>query len=304
MTALTIRSILVATDLTPASSELVRNAARLAMDRGAELHVIHVFDDSTRYNPEDRDLLAMQKRTHELRQRLSALLADAIPAGFQVAGSKVAHGGAAVEILRRAGEVGAELIVLGKHRERSFGDRFLGATVERILAVSSVPCLILGGEINLPPRSIVLPADLSAPSLRALRVARAWQDAFQGSELSVVRVVAPGGDDSGRGFSQVDETRRLHEALRQLEHEAPTGTRSAHVVVSSDPAEAILQFSDRAEADLLVVGTHGDGTMIRLLLGSLSSVLHRRAERPILLVPPSIARDQEAVAPMTLVTVA
>ena len=39
-----IRSILVATDLTPASDEVVRAAAGIAAARGADLHLLHAFD--------------------------------------------------------------------------------------------------------------------------------------------------------------------------------------------------------------------------------------------------------------------
>jgi nucleotide-binding universal stress UspA family protein len=53
-------------------------------------------------------------------------------------------------------------------------------------------------------------------------------------------------------------------------------------LLTGDPAEQICSFADEVGARLIAVGTHGYGAMMRLLLGSVSTAVVRRADRPVL----------------------
>jgi universal stress protein E len=308
MPPLTIRSILLATDLTPESDALIGAAARFAHALEADLHVVHVLEHPRLDPRQDRSVLAMQKRTHVLRRSLAAQLDRSLPDGFRVAGSVVAHGSASTQIVRQAAELDVDLVILGRHRERGVGDRLRGATVERVLATATVPCLVLNGSLDLPLRSIVLPIDLSAPSLRALDVAASWQARLGGGEgvdpahLSLLRVVStsPAPD---RNLSRGDDEVRLAELVRDLRSRTAetTGAPDVTVVVGAEPSRVILSHAEERNADLIVMGTHGDGTAIRLLLGSVSSEVHRRAPCSVLMVPPANrALPPAVVAEMTM----
>ena len=50
------------------------------------------------------------------------------------------------------------------------------------------------------------------------------------------------------------------------------------------PAPAILDYAEEAEADLVIVATHGRRGMKRLLLGSVAEEVLRMADRPVLIV--------------------
>lgn len=55
------------------------------------------------------------------------------------------------------------------------------------------------------------------------------------------------------------------------------------------PADCILQYARFLPADLIVIGTHGRGAFERLVLGSVAETVLRRAQCPVLTVPPRAA---------------
>ena len=65
--------------------------------------------------------------------------------------------------------------------------------------------------------------------------------------------------------------------------------RSAGVAVDflvweGDPGEAIIEAATAESADLIVVGSHGRGTVGRFLIGSVSDHVVRNAQCPVLVV--------------------
>ena len=63
-------------------------------------------------------------------------------------------------------------------------------------------------------------------------------------------------------------------------------------LLTGDPAQTICRFADEHEARMIVVGTHGYGTVMSLLKGSVSESVIRRAPCPVL-----VARAHEDEAP-------
>ena len=79
-------------------------------------------------------------------------------------------------------------------------------------------------------------------------------------------------------------------AARQLESfretlAAPTTMRVETTILVGKPAEALTEYADKIDADLIVSGTHGAGLMRRIFIGSVASGLLRKSERSLLLVP-------------------
>ena len=57
------------------------------------------------------------------------------------------------------------------------------------------------------------------------------------------------------------------------------------VVLGGMEAEVIVQESDRCDAAMILMGTHGRSVLGRVFLGSVSSEVVRTADRPVLIVP-------------------
>ncbi len=70
------------------------------------------------------------------------------------------------------------------------------------------------------------------------------------------------------------------------------------VLRSGDPATEICRLAEAEHATLLVIGSHGHGVMLTVLLGSVSSAVLQRATCPVVVVrAPDEAQETPADAP-------
>lgn len=306
------RSILVATDLTTASDEVLRSAAALAALCDAELHVVHAFDlQASPYTDPKVGVTVFQGRIAHAGQLFEEQRRRTVPADLEVASWELVIYSAHKAILERAVAVAADLIVLGPHRGNPMLDRFLGGTADRVIRSSAVPCLVVRRPLSLPPRRVVVPLDLSEPARGALEVALAWSDAcgpqesgaeFLTVELDVLHVIPRVYAAEDVPFDPAVFGPELH---REVE-KARSGSGKVVVVVreevvwGDDVAEEIVRHAERRQAELLVLATHGYGALKRALIGSVASAVARRAPCSVLLVPPSLWREEAERSPAAM----
>jgi nucleotide-binding universal stress UspA family protein len=79
----------------------------------------------------------------------------------------------------------------------------------------------------------------------------------------------------------------LAEAQQTVDNNVPTTTE----VLSGDPADAVVRRAAELGTDLIVVGSQRRGGLERLMFGSVSEAIVRRATAPVLLTSAS-ARDR------------
>lgn len=184
-------------------------------------------------------------------------------------------------LLDRAEEIGAGAIVMGTHGRQGLRELVLGSVTERVIRGSSVPVLTvrpgMEGWAGDGPRRVLVGADLGPTMGRALRWAGAMA-AAAGAELEAVHVV-----ESPAAAVPSGKRRRIHDAYRELD--APEVGLSAQVV-AGDPADRICQMGEETGAELVVTAPHGRSGPARLVLGSVTEAVVRRARCPVLTVPP------------------
>ena len=285
-----LRSILAASDLGPASDEVVRSAAVLAGRLAADLHLVHALD-LARLPPLEAPTYPDRVRQAE---RLLAEQARRVAPSVQPTSVRVIDYEPHRAIEELAAAVSADLVALGPHGGGDVGAYFLGTTAEAVLRAASVPCLVVRSGLHDPLRRLGVPTDFSEPSRSALdlAVALAVQLGGEGGTMPELRVFH-------RGWSveaQDDPALEERELRPQLERAAAVAARHAgggpvppirtEVVWASDPAQGIAAHAQQERMDLLVMGTHGRGGLKRLLLGSVALDVTRSAPVPVLLVPP------------------
>ncbi len=97
----------------------------------------------------------------------------------------VVRGTPFVEIIRRARDERAELVVIGSHGQHSFGGALLGSTAERVYRKSDLPKLVVGAASQGPDGRPMVAVDLSRSSLVPLpSFARPWRE--RGTEPPVL----------------------------------------------------------------------------------------------------------------------
>lgn len=273
MKPLALHKILIATDLTPEMLPALHSARRLAELSGASLHIIHCIEDGA--GAEDLDA------------RIAAHIADAgVP--IEV---RVLTGPAGALITQEAARTTADVIVLGRHRNRAGQP---GSTADRVVRTAQTSCLVLPVELPLPLSSVLVPLDVTEAARGELEVALTWASALRrraatgdaSTRIFALHVRGEGaGDDSGPRERLREEivairNRFAHAAGVDIEPQLETG---------SDIARTIIANAESSTADLIVIGTRGN-RIADDPLGSVSSGVVRDARTPILLVPPEVWR--------------
>lgn len=288
MTRSAIHSILVASDLGPASDKVVGGAAALAGGLGAELHLLHVLDLSVLPRAEGASSAPsfperIRQAEDALAEQVRTVAPNARPSSLRVMNQAVHEA-----ILDRAEEVSASLIAVGPHRGGGIGAHVLGTTADRVIRAAKVPCLIASSPLSLPVRRIGVPTDFSEPSRDALDAALSLSIG-SAPEIHVFHV----GWNVEREDDPGIEKEKLGPALQtEVSHAVSrlgqplASTIQTEVLWGVSPAAMIVQYAEQAELDLLVLGTHGYAGLKRFLIGSVASGVARQAPCPVLLVPP------------------
>jgi nucleotide-binding universal stress UspA family protein len=297
-------AILAATDLTPASDEVLRAAGAVAARTGATLHVLHAFD----LPPAEGETApaTFGDRIERAEREMERQVARCVPQDVAVGSRKLDIYAAHRAILDRAVDVGASLVVLGPHRRGGMALGVLGTTAERVLHGARVPVLVVRGAMRLPLRAVLAPQDASERAGGALEVGLCWAAALGAHdadpplpavEVEILHVVArvPGMADPPFRSAQVEpgENEEVSRAMRGVPCADELDVRE-EVLWGESPAAEIVRRAGEMRAGLVVLATHGYGAVKRALLGSVASAVVREAPCPVLLVPPALWLGREA----------
>jgi nucleotide-binding universal stress UspA family protein len=303
-------SILCATDLTSAGPRTVDLAIAAAKAFGVRIDLIHVLDDTDSWWPEGPEFQAAAEAARADASQYEAVLKAelqkerdrCVAAGVECE-TFVARGRPWRLIPEMAGERGAFLITIGAYGSsgsrsvegRGTNELVLGSTVERVIRAADCPVFVATGADPIPEAlegtKWFVGTDFSDSSLAAVTWAKRAAARVHG-ELHIANVVIPAGGedkpDEERTWRQVLRDQSKLEAGKKLaayiDEHAPGA--QLHQVVSADYASHAMCKAARAvQADIMVVGTHRQGVLGRLLVGSTASRCLRISPMPVLLVP-------------------
>ena len=131
------------------------------------------------------------------------------------------------------------------------------------------------------PRRVVVPFDLSAHSLVALR--SALKLSARGS-LFVVHVIRPASPvDPAVLLGNISDTDRAEQAVKTLEASlVDWGFGELHVdVLVGSPGREVCRYAASRQADVIVVASHGRTGIQKALLGSVAEAIVRHSPCPV-----------------------
>ncbi len=149
--------LLVPTDFTEHSHRALRYGIALAEKFGAELHLLHAFQDLAIYQPDAVTvglpaLPPVDNMTAAARVALAGLIKDNDLTRFQVH-AEVREGPPVEEIVDYAHEANIDLIVIATHGRGWFAHLLLGSVAEKV--VRKAPCPVMA--VHLAEHDFVKP---------------------------------------------------------------------------------------------------------------------------------------------------
>ncbi len=211
----------------------------------------------------------------------------------------VVTGSPAEEIVKQAGEVGADLIAMATHRESALARGVLGSVTDRVLHSSHLPVMAVqpkrgrSRSDDTVPAAIIVPLDGSELSEAAVPVGTELAKGCD-AELVFMRAVhfphfgmtAPGGvyagDDAveGRKAAAVDYLAGFVEQAKQA------GVKARAETFVGMPAARIIEETNAIPNALVVMSTNGAGGLKRFVLGSVTDKVVRSSGNPVIVLPP------------------
>jgi nucleotide-binding universal stress UspA family protein len=141
---ISLHRILMATDFSDYSKEALAYAVYMARGFGADLYLLHVFEPpffshtgvSPGIRPEVHEWI---KEVKEQETRRLDVWVDEIRHQIAKAHPILKEGVPYLEILKTAGEIPADLIVLGTHGRTGLAHALMGSVAERVVRKSACP---------------------------------------------------------------------------------------------------------------------------------------------------------------------
>lgn len=269
-----LEKILLATDLSKSSKNVVENAIGLAKIFRSKIILIHVLPDDIK-NEKARLLL-----DEAAIKRLGAINDRIISKGIKTAKPILEYGNYFDKIIQTADSINANMILIGAG-EKLKNDIFqLGTTAEKIIRKSVKPVWIIKNDNPLKIENILCPVDFSPESERALKNAIIIARRFK-AELVILSVYKVAYSGSLRLQIAWDEQNEYVRSEHKKEFNLfldkfnMTDLSWDKEIRGGDPATEILQAISRDEFGLLIMGTTGKTGLGRIMMGSVTEKVTR-----------------------------
>jgi len=307
-----LRTILVPLDGSRFAERALPLATWLASKARARLHLLLAHQpavaiaglgDYLAPPPEFDDALRDREQTYlfEARERLGVVGDGPVDVSF-------AEAPAGPEIVETSVKLGADLIVMATHGRGAIGRLWLGSVADYVVRHSAAPVMLVRGEQNDGPpgapsiRGILVPLDLSAESRSVLEPVISLAQVAQAhvTLLHVVEeffqtfqpgVLYPTAEDPVIAEIRRTDAQRVLDRIADRLRERGLAV-SVRVVADLSAASGILRALEEDRFGLVAMTTQGASGIRRFVLGSVADKVVRGAEKPVLVLRPSVKPEE------------
>jgi nucleotide-binding universal stress UspA family protein len=284
-----MHTVLCATDGSVGADEALREAGRYCVGPDARLIVLHVerMVAGAAYGtlplvPADIQALGTAAR-EGIQKQIERANVQCRAVDVEVV---TATGAVYAEIVRRAEEARADLVVVGGQGGSGLARIFLGSVAKKVVRYAHAPVLVARAATKRG--QVVAATDLSERA-RPTLAAAAEEAARRDARLTVARLLDAPSEGMALRRAAVpgpaSREERLRRARQDLEREVQAaGVRAELVVEEGDPVTSIVRLADELAAELVVVGATGRTGLRRLVLGSVAGAVAARAACSVLVV--------------------
>ena len=286
--AVSIDTILLATDFSGASEKAASYAKAIARRFGSTLEMVHVVSPSAvAICDEAAGCMPLPDKISSDGPAQMRTQASFIEAGVTTKSFTTEGHDAAQTLLQLAHLHHADLIVAGTQSKTGVERLFLGSTAEKLIRTAECPVLTIGPSVVWPAegplefRCIVYATDFSTQSAKAARYALAFATQH-GARLCCCYVE---NTEAEVPAMRADTTADFTEALRHMMPESgPDAYHPEFFIEHGDPAEGILTLAHRVGADLIVLGPRKASFWLKYVNRGLTPSVLAEAKCPVMTI--------------------
>ena len=302
------KHLLVPLDGSALAEAALPAAAHLAEALDASVTLIHIIETGAPQEVHGERHLSEPGEAKSYLEGASGALPDGVAVECHVhtlPASDVARG-----IVEHVDEFAPDLIVMCTQGSGGLRGLVVGSIAQQVIALGKTPVLLVHpgkhppsqtatgtGQAWGPLRRLLVPLDGNPDHEQGLSVAAGLAGACA-AELYLLRAVHTSGSltwqsaatarmlpsltDAYLDLAQEEAVSYLRECVARLQ---AAGVGVAAGVQRGDPADVIVKTAGKAQADLIVLSTHGRSQMEAFWSGSVTPKVASHTQLPLLLVP-------------------
>jgi nucleotide-binding universal stress UspA family protein len=264
-----IEKILIATDLSSTSNELIENGIDIAKLVGAKIFIIYVL----KLNLENKKIqdFIINAASNQLK-KIKDKITDA---GIECAEPSIAFGNTDNEIVKEATIQDVNVILMGYNGKSKSSKSKLGGSTTKVIQKTQIPIWVHKFGTSLKVTKILCPIDFSETSTRALKNAIVIAKKFN-AKLIVLNVY-----ESEHPYEYLDASslKIEIEAERKINEEEFTeylkgidfrGIKWEYSLKSGFPNIKIIKAIKKKKVDLLIMGATGKSGLRKFFMGSVT----------------------------------
>jgi nucleotide-binding universal stress UspA family protein len=282
---LRFRSILVATDYSPASATAIKLAARLAKEFHTGLYVLHAVEPDLYVADMAGPVPDLQQVNLQLERENLHKYAMHIPDLRTVKHKEIVFLGSPSDAIQSAAQAHSiDLLVVGSHGRHGLAKLALGSVAEWAINRLTYPVLVAGPKCDKtfrPIRSIVFAMDFFEEASRSVQYACSLAQDYN-ARLTVVNVLPPSSTTEEQARNELSAMEKLRELLPD---DCGEGCTLQLQVKAGDIAAAVIDSAQESKANLIVLGARHRSTLADHLPRTKLSAIISGAHCPVLVVP-------------------
>jgi len=270
-----MKRILVPTDFSQHAEDALRVASQIAKKNNSEIILLHMLELPQQSNdaivggtsiPET--MLFMKKANETLDEVASKEYLEGIPVTEIVKKDKPIHG-----ITQISKDYDVNLIIMGSHGSSGVEELLIGSNTEKVVRNSEIPVLVIKKNIpNFNASNIVFASDFSEEAKKPFEKLLNFTKLFD-SKLHLVTICTP---------NSFKPTHVSEKAMSDFVSEFNITNYTTQIYNDTNIEKGIINFSNRIDADVIGMCTHGRTGFAHFFNGSISEGLVNHAVKPVI----------------------
>lgn len=270
-----MKRILVPTDFSEHAEDALRVASQIAKKNNSEIILLHMLELPQQSNdaivggtsiPET--MFFMKKANETLDEVASKEYLEGIPVTEIVKMDKPIHG-----ITQISKDYDVDLIIMGSHGSSGVEELLIGSNTEKVVRNSEIPVLVIKKNIpNFNASDIVFASDFSEEAKKPFEKLLNFTKLFD-SKLHLVTICTP---------NSFKPTHVSEKAMNDFVTEFDITNYTTQIYNDTNIEKGIINFSNRIDADVIGMCTHGRTGFAHFFNGSISEGLVNHAVKPVI----------------------